>query len=78
MLSWVILVIGAFMFVLVMLNMPTLQALQVVATDLSPYTANTTYWLGFTETMDMIPLIIIVLIILFTTAAWWKARQSGE
>ncbi len=78
MISWVILVIGFFMFIVLMLNLPALLAYGAIGSNLTGYTANTTYWVGFTETVNIVPVFLISLAIVIPVVAWWKARSHGE
>jgi len=76
--SWVILVIGAFMFFAFMLNLPMLQEMIVVGDNLTAYTANTTYWVGWSELINFTPIVLIFLAITIPAVAWWVAHRSGE
>ncbi len=76
--SWVILVIGAFMFFGAMLAMPLTQAGVAVGDNLTAYTDNTSYWVGWSESINFVPFLIIFLAIVIPIVAWWRARSSGE
>ncbi len=78
MFSWKILVAGFFMFICLLLAMPSIQAAVAVGEDISSYTSNTSHWVGFTETVNFAPIALLFFAVVIPIAAWMKARRSGE
>jgi len=78
MFSWKILVAGVFMFVALLLMLPAIQETIVVGENITDYTADTAHWIGWSETMAFIPIILLFFAVVIPIAAWWKAKSNGE
>ena len=74
MLRYAILVIGLFLFVVLMGFFPFLQSMVAIGDNLTPFTANVSHWEGYREINAMVPLIVIVFFIGMVGVAWWRAR----
>lgn len=73
--AWIVLIFGAAGFIFLMLNMPFIQEAAIIGENLTAYTANTTHWVGFTETMGFIPLSLIFFSIGIGIYGWWRATN---
>lgn len=74
MIRFYVLVIGLVAFILLMLGLPFIQQGVAIGENITPFTANTTHWEGFTEVVAITPWVLIVLLVAMIGYAFWHGR----